>query len=423
MGRDPAREVGVGGAGRIEVGPHRQHHQRAPVRRRGRVHQRRHERVPGGLVAAQGEGLLELVDDPHHPGLRGSVRERPGRRQVQRPRVGRELVEGLADRHVAAHVGGPRGEGVERPRARPQELDREGLAAGQDARAQRRHQAGPDERRLPAARAAEHRQERGRLELLDEPLGVGLASEEELGVAFVEALQAAVRRRVVAARDGLGGAERDALDRVDQRLQGPLVGDPGAQVDPGAGAQERRQDGGVERLGQAGEQHQEHPVARVLGRDVERHRELLVLPGADVRRADEHGAGLRLVQALGQLLLPAPARRQAPDVEPRLEPGPLQVLREPLDGWLVARVVRQEDVEASRCGGDGHAVADAMPPTSRMQREQATRRRRRARRGPAPTRSGCGRCAWPRTARGRRPGRAPSRRRRPRRAARRRRSR
>ena len=64
----------------------------------------------------------------------------------------------------------------------------------------------------------------------------------------------------------------------------------------------------------------------VMRGSVERDLELLQLPVAEVVRSDEDGTRRGRVHTLGELPLPAPARSQAPRIEPRLEPGPLQPL-------------------------------------------------------------------------------------------------
>ena len=90
---------------------------------------------------------------------------------------------------------------------------------------------------------------------------------------------------------------------------------------------------------------------------VERDLELLQLPVAEVVRSDEDGTRRGRVHTLGELPLPAPARSQAPHIEPRLEPGLLQPSGDPLDDGLVTAVVRQEDVEGRRL-----AHYEGVPP-------------------------------------------------------------
>ena len=91
---------------------------RPPARVASGTDQRVHERRALALVAAGREGLLELVDGEHEP----PVGSRRGGRVVQR---------------------------AQRMLARAQQRDRPALAAGQDALAQRRQQAGAQRRDLP----------------------------------------------------------------------------------------------------------------------------------------------------------------------------------------------------------------------------------------------------------------------------------
>ena len=119
---------------------------------------------------------------------------------------------------MAASVG-------ERVRAGREDANRPGVAFGQHAFFERRHDARAHERRLAAARSAEDGQEARRLQLFDEALDVALAPEEEFGVLFVESLQAAVRADVVARLNRTFGSEREPLDGVDERLKAARVFD------------------------------------------------------------------------------------------------------------------------------------------------------------------------------------------------------
>ncbi len=155
VGAEQPPQLRIGGAAAVEVRADGHEHDRSPARVARRSHQRVHERRTLALVAAGHEGLLELVDGEHQPPFGG----RRGGRVVQRP---------------------------QRMLARAQQRDRPGLAAGQDALAQGREQAGAQHRRLAAARRTDETQHRRARQaghhLRHEPL----APEEERGVLGLE---------------------------------------------------------------------------------------------------------------------------------------------------------------------------------------------------------------------------------------------
>src|SRR6185437_8976409 len=128
--------------------------------------------------------------------------------------------------------------------------------------------------------------------------------------------------------------EWDSLDRVDQMLIGARVFYAGAQVNPGARTEERRERGRIERLWQSGQQNQEEAERTVLGGPIEGHPQFLVYPITQPVRPNEHGAGVRGVQAGHQLVLPAAAWGQAPFVQPGLQTVPLQLGGQTLDRCL-----------------------------------------------------------------------------------------
>jgi hypothetical protein len=69
--------------------------------------------------------------------------------------------------------------------------------------------------------------------------------------------------------------------------------------------------------------------------------------------ADEHGTGGGPLEPGAQLELPLAPGRRRPPVQPGLEPGADEPLGDPLYGGAVARVVRDEDVEALIAGSTG----------------------------------------------------------------------
>src|SRR4051794_28477986 len=176
-------------------------------------------------------------------------------------------------------------------------LDQPRLAAGDAAGPQRGHETRERDRRLPAAGRSENREEGRRLELLDQTLHVGIASEEELAVCLAERLEAEIRTHVIPWLDRSPRAERYPLDRVHERLERFGIVDSGAEVDPGACAEKRREPTRVEVLRKAGEEDEEQPEVAVLRRAIVCDGAFLALPVADACRADEHGAGGRRRQA------------------------------------------------------------------------------------------------------------------------------
>jgi hypothetical protein len=202
VGSEQTRQLRICRAAPVEVGAHREEHERAPARVARARDQRVGERRALVLVAAGREELLELVDRHDQPP--------PGR--------------GFADRLL---------ERPPRPLAGPQERDRPVLAARQHARSERREQPRLQRRRLAAARRpddpGQRRAGQPRDELADEPL----AAEEELGVLDVERGQAlegadhhrlaagpAEHRTLPAGRQLDDAARQVVLGRAQQRALG-----------------------------------------------------------------------------------------------------------------------------------------------------------------------------------------------------------
>src|SRR5262245_58515437 len=77
---------------------------------------------------------------------------------------------------------------------------------------QRRNQTGPNERALATTRSTDDGEKAIALEMLEQPLHVGLATEEVLGVLLVERLKTAIGTDILVRLDRLGRTERDSLD-------------------------------------------------------------------------------------------------------------------------------------------------------------------------------------------------------------------
>ena len=196
-------ELGVAQGPVVEVGPQGEHHADRRLRVGDGGRQPSQEAAADGLVVAQGEQLLELVD--HHQQLGGVVGKNPANPADDPPASGRELLQ-------------QRGRGVDRhPQQRRLEL-LEGTGAGVHRRheplvgsghrasAQRRHQAGPHHRRLARPRRTHDRQQpvAGSLTVHagDQLVDQALPAEEVVSVALVEGTQPLVRVLHPGADDG-----------------------------------------------------------------------------------------------------------------------------------------------------------------------------------------------------------------------------
>ena len=168
----------------------------------------------------------------------------------------------------------------------------------------------PNKRRLAASRWAEHGEEAGLLELFEEPLDVGVAPEEELGVLLLEGAKAAIGGGDAVLLRGRPWGRGGTTDRIDQRAKGRLALVATAEVDPWAGAEEGRKGVRVERLGNARKEHDEKTECGIPGGTVVSERQLLVLPVDEVGRADEHRARARSPKSGDHLLRPAGSRRR-----------------------------------------------------------------------------------------------------------------
>ncbi len=292
---DQSARLGVLGEPVVEVGPHRGDDDGPPAGDRGGVDEVPEEGGALTLVVAEGEDLLELVDDDQHPVPGRPAVECPGDRHVQGALVGGEV--GRRWGAGARQVGELRSEGGEGSRAREDLEDPPLTAAGDRVEAKRRQQTGLHQRALPAARGAHHGDEARRAQALDQARDILLAAEEEVGVLLAEGLQAAVGRHVLGrrrqARGNLGAAE--GANEVGGRHR---VAGAGAQIDPGLG----REVGQARIAGVRGprKEHEHQPEGAVAHGQRTGGGEALAGPVAEAAPAHEHGARARRPDALGR---------------------------------------------------------------------------------------------------------------------------
>ena len=314
------------------------------------MEERVHERLPFGVVVAQRKHLLELVDDDEDAPV--GVLRRHGRldHRVEAALVLAQLDEDRLAGGKGVRAGlqdGPeaRSERLHRVRAGTHDHHRPRRAVRQRAAADLRHQPRPDDARLAAAGCADDREEPVRAELLDEVLGQRLTSEEVVGVVLVEHLEPAKRTD-----DGrvteLGFVERvgrDAADAVHEPVKGGRVVEPGTEVNPG---QPREEAGQPPAIGQhrARQDRGDDAELRVGGAPAQRGTHLLVLPGPEPGRPDEHDARPAGVDRGLERLLPRLPRDEVPRVEEGLQAGVTETARQLHDRGLVVAVVREEDV-------------------------------------------------------------------------------
>ena len=219
--------------------------------------------------------------------------------------VGVDPLDALGRRRVLGRRRERLGERVQRLVARAERQHVPGRAAG--ALAQRREQAGIDQGRLAAAGAADHRDQRVRLDLGGEVSGPVVAAEEEGGVLLAKRQQAAIRAD--GGLDGGGALGRLAVDRRDQVLQLVRVVGVGAQVDPGLQREEA-----LRLVVEAGQQDRDDREVVLAGLAVEGDLDLAVLPGAHAL-AEEHGDRAGPAELSFEKRLPGLAGRQAGPIE------------------------------------------------------------------------------------------------------------
>src|SRR4051794_29313556 len=155
---------------------------------------------------------------------------------------------------------------------------------------QTRQQAGTDEGRLSTTRGTDDGDETAALQLLDEALNIGLPTEVVASMPLVESIESLIRGRALLLFRPNIRTEGDTVHRIDQVLQATLGLRTVPEVHPGAGGEERREVGGLERL-QTWQQHRKQPERSLGGGAVQRHGHLEPGPGTEVARADEDGTG------------------------------------------------------------------------------------------------------------------------------------
>jgi quinol monooxygenase YgiN len=89
-------------------------------------------------------------------------------------------------------------------------------------------------------------------------------------------------------------------------------------------------------LRESRQQHQKQAEGSILRGSIQRDAQRFADPIVQAMLADEHGACRARAQPDREFVLPVPAGREAPLVEPRLDPVGLQLVRDPLDYALVA---------------------------------------------------------------------------------------
>ena len=358
--RQRGGQVGVRGAAGIEIGPHRQHDDRAAAGHRRRVQEVGDEVAALGLVVAEREDLLELVHQHDEPLGPGRLAQGQPRGDVQRPIAVLATLEAVEDHGAVGLVRDALqrvGQAEERLGPGPADRPRPRGAAVELAVLQGRHQPRAGQRRLAAARGPDDRQEpvldprRLPLQGVEQPFGQRLAAEEERGVLDVEQLQAAIR--VLPLEGGPSGPAPGSIPRMPQtqpveRL-GVIEGVP--EFDPGGRDQEARELAPLRPL-DARQQDGDDPegVLAVLDPTADRQPHLLVVPGAEPPGPMITAHAAQSARAASIVGLPGRAGDQVPLVEPGLEVLPGQSPGQFLDQGLVGRGMRQEYVEASGHG-------------------------------------------------------------------------
>ena len=201
----------------VEVGSQRGHDAQPAMGIGDRSLEHREEVRSPLVVFDQCEDLLELVENEHE--LRVVARQDPLQRAQEPPLAVLELLEQTGRRSVG-HPEQRRLELLERIGAGEHLDDPPGLRAGQRSAPKRRHEPGPDHRRLAAPARADDGEKAGLAEAVDQVLGQRLASEEVGGIRLLEGTQALVRiPRLQAFADVNGhgterAPERDVLREV-----------------------------------------------------------------------------------------------------------------------------------------------------------------------------------------------------------------
>ena len=151
---------------------------------------------------------------------------------------------------------------------------------------------------------------------------------------------------------GLGGrgAGGDALDAAAKAMEGVLVLQPGAKVNPGEEFQKRRQVALVG-AGGAGQQHGDDAEGALTGLANEGGAHFFVVPGADVAGSDKDGAGGGGLQRFFDGFLPGGTGDEAPPVQEGGQAALAESVGKGFDLWFVLAVVGEEDVVFVGHGG------------------------------------------------------------------------
>ena len=256
-------------------------------------------------------------------------RARATARSRARSSAARSAADGAARARQVGELGGQGGERV----GAGQDLEEAGVAPG--VAAERRQQAGLDERALAAAGRPEDGDEAGGAQALEDARDVLLAAEVEARVLLAEGLEPTV------GRDPVGGGESrqyvGAAHRAHQVGHGVRVGGSGAQIDPGVPGEVR--EARVPRVGAARQEDEHQAEGAVAGGDPAGGGQAVAGPVAQAPAPDEDGAGARGADALDRT-------RVTGGGDQRQELGLADARREPLGGRPVVRRGQEGDVVA-----------------------------------------------------------------------------
>ena len=281
------------------------------------------------LIGAEREDLLELIHQDHKPLGPGRLAQDQPRSHVQRALAVLATLKAVED-DGADGFGSEGCQGFRKAEKRlgtgPADRPRPGGAAVELALFQGRHQPGPGQRRLAAARGPYDRQEPvldpGRLALqrVEQPFRQRLAAEEQRGVLDVKQLQAAIR--VLPLEDGPPGprARLDPPNAADQPVECLGVVECVAEFDPGRRGQEAREFTPFRPL-DPWQQDGDDPKRSlaVIDTPAYGHLHFLVVPRTEAPGADYHSTGGALSQGGLDLWHPGGAGDQVPLVEPGLQ--------------------------------------------------------------------------------------------------------
>lgn len=130
----------------------------------------------------------------------------------------------------------------------------------------------------------------------------------------------------------------------------PWITDSVTEIDPRPTIQERRDEAGIEGVGQTGQQHRGQPVLARGGGSIPHQMELLLLPVAEIVGPDKHRAGRRISDPSRERVLPSLSWDQLLLIQPGSQPLLAEKSRDFANDWLVLTVVREEDVKKATHG-------------------------------------------------------------------------